>query len=186
MTCFLAIKELTARQHITGTIAPFKPLGPADYQRYGIPWFVLSDGNQGTLSKVSSELQGIKSITELDAERTALECAKAIDPSQPGPCAKHGTMLVTCVFRPCGHGACDVCIGGAMRTRKCLHCGDALEKFVGVSEAIVDLVQGDASAAGKEWNVVQIEELANAAVRNGFVTVIHTADVVPLYNKRRP
>jgi len=61
-----------------------------------------------------------------------------------------------------------------------------VEKFVGVSEAIVDLVQGDASAGGKEWNVVQIEELASAAVRDGFVTVIHPADVVPLFNKRRP
>ena len=36
-----------------------------------------------------------------------------------------------------------------MRTRKCLHCRNTAEKSLGVFEAIVDLVQGDAAAAGK-------------------------------------
>ena len=147
---------------------------------------MLSDGGQGTLSQVSSLLHNLKSVAELDAEKAAAAVAKAIDPAHPGRCQNHLQMAISCVFRPCDHGACDTCLGSAMRTRKCTQCSAAILKFVGVSEPIADVVQDEGGTeSSSEWNVVQIEQLANAAVQNGYITVIHRMDNVSLFNRHK-
>jgi len=71
-----------------------------------------------------------------------------------------------------------------MRRRKCTQCDAAVFKFVGVTEPIADAFQDDAGPEGSnEWNVVQIEQLANTAVQGGYITVIHRMECVPLFNK---
>jgi len=92
-------------------------------------------------------------------------------------------MVITCVFRPCDHGACDICLGDAMRRRKCTQCGAPVFKFVGVTEPIAEAFQDNAGPESNDWNVVQIEELADAAIQSGYITVIHRMEPVPLFNK---
>jgi len=73
-----------------------------------------------------------------------------------------------------------------MRTRKCTQCSAVILKFVGVSEPIADVVQDEDEVEGNnEWNVVQIEQLANAAVQDGYITVIHHMENVSLFNRHK-
>ena len=73
-----------------------------------------------------------------------------------------------------------------MRKRRCTQCDAPILKFVGVSEPIADAVQVEAGPEGSnEWNVVQIEQLANAAVQGGYITVIHRMNAVSLFNRHR-
>ncbi|KIJ65290.1 hypothetical protein HYDPIDRAFT_39879 [Hydnomerulius pinastri MD-312] len=167
---------------ITGVVAPIEPISASSYKHPNLPWFVLADSHQTTLSVAGSSLSQLKSVAELDAEKEA-ECADEIDPDHPPSCSKHPRIASVCVFRPCSHTACSTCLGAVMMLRmKCLACETKVDRIVGMKDAVVvpsQVEEGD----GLEWDVSQMEELASLAADSNNVSIIHLEEdrVSPLH-----
>ncbi len=67
---FVHIVNSQTWREITGESPPQSPVTAKEYERHGLPWFDLYDDHSSTL-KPSRALKGVKSVTELDAERFA-------------------------------------------------------------------------------------------------------------------
>lgn len=160
------------------------------YLQHNIPWFTMYDNYVPSLTTTSDALGKVKSVARLDDENEALmpTSSNLIDPDRPPRCVRHPRAVSSCVFRPCGHSACETCIGLALLGgSKCHECRAGVTKFVGIKHPLpqVSEAEGPEGSNGLfEWNIREMEDLALAAADSKQVTVLHLPgdSVSPLYS----
>jgi hypothetical protein len=80
---FVHIVNSQLWREITGEPPPPTPVTAREYTRHGLPWFDLYDEQLGTIDP-SATLEKVKSIKELDAEKSSLPLQDD-DPVEPAP-----------------------------------------------------------------------------------------------------
>jgi hypothetical protein len=89
---FVHIVNSAMWREITGEDAPPSPVTARDYAAHNLPWFELYDEQMGALQG-PSHLAGVKSVKELDAEKSSLPLQDD-DPVDVGPLQKVWTSAM--------------------------------------------------------------------------------------------
>jgi hypothetical protein len=163
------------------------------YKRHNIPWFTMYDNYVPSLTTASDILGKVKSVTRLDKEKEGAKATSSslIDPDRPPRCLHHPRAVSSCVFRPCGHTACETCIGLALLGgSKCHECHAGIAKFVGIKRRLPQISMDNSTENDglSEWNIQQIEDLALVAAESKLVTILHLPEdnVSHLYRSENP
>ncbi|KDQ50850.1 hypothetical protein JAAARDRAFT_544555 [Jaapia argillacea MUCL 33604] len=169
---------------VTGVLPPISPITAESYTGNNIPWFSIADDYTTGLTNTSQALGNLKSVHEMDRSK-GFQLPDLVDPDRPPNCPLHSRSTSTCIFRPCSHVGCDSCLGAAMlKGSRCPKCNARVERFVGIKEPIAQVTEMSNDAPGsKEWNVAQIEDLAQRATVSNNVAIIHLEGdrVAPLH-----
>jgi hypothetical protein len=161
------------------------------YTWHNIPWFSLYDNYIDHLTTASDTLANVQSVSQLDEQNQggAVSRSDLINPDDPPRCPRHPRSISSCVFRPCGHLACEVCLGKALLSdSKCVECTAPVVKFIGMKRpipAVAKVTEEDGEEP--EWNIQGMEDLAAAAADTNRVSVIYFAGdrVPPLHSGPR-
>jgi hypothetical protein len=102
----------------------------------------------------------IRSVRQHDDSSLPLS-TPMLDPDSPPPCSLHRGNLASCVYRPCGHDACEGCLGKSIiNGSKCPTCDEPVGAFVGFKKPIAKVSPGRGSS-GNWWTIEkQIEGLS--------------------------
>jgi len=102
---------------LTGNVCPISPIDPSTYKDNNLPWFDLY--SEALATEQAGHFANVQSLAEVDAiVARSLNAEKPgraplhqlLDPAKPPPCSTHSDKLASCVYRPCGHLACDDCL----------------------------------------------------------------------------
>ncbi|KAJ3545748.1 hypothetical protein NMY22_g2314 [Coprinellus aureogranulatus] len=179
-------------EDLTGVLPPITPITRGLYESQGIPWFKLFDDYVDSIAETSEALASVLPVSELDKIRSdsAVNAQDSVvNPDAPPRCFQHALATSSCVFRPCGHAVCPLCLGHALLGGSNCPCGSAITKFVGMKQPLpqVDVsVSEDLDDDGMQhWSVQEIEQLSAHAVKHGKVVVIHRPEdsVAPLQQR---
>ncbi|KAF8162859.1 hypothetical protein B0H34DRAFT_794627 [Crassisporium funariophilum] len=159
-----------AWEEITGIVPEKCPISLDTYKTHNMPWYTLYDEHLPALAAASTALQDIKSVSQID-----------IDPYR-AECSQHSNSSATCVFRPCSHLACKLCLDQTLNSNSvCCQCRMSVDKFVGLGAPIKESY-GD-QARNPEASMSGQRRLPNRRVDLGAVTIYHLPEdrVSPLF-----
>jgi len=151
------------------------------YERHNVPWFILQDNYIDSLATASDALANVQSVSQLDKQKQTGPPSDLINPDNPPYCPRHRKTISSCILRPCGHLACQLCLGKALLGgSKCTECNVTIAKFVGMKRPIPVVAKASDEDSDEEWNVQEMEDLAAAAADTNRVSIIYFAgDRVP-------
>jgi len=184
---YVHIVSPEAWEAITGVLPPITPINRDMYIRYKLPWFRLYDDYLDHLATASDGLRQLQSVAQLDEQEPNIPSPDLINPDHPLHCPRHPRSTSSCVFRPCGHLACDACLGKALIGQsKCVECEAVIVRFVGIKHPIPVVTKAEGAEVGDvpEWNIEEMEDLAAAAADTNKISVLYFAEdrVPPLHS----
>jgi hypothetical protein len=165
------------RQSITGVVAPITPIVPGSmsyysalffwavshiifsaYKRYDYPWFNLYDEHLPEL-RDTGRFDKLRSVRQLamsaNGSTSSSRSSDLPDPAHPPYCASHSGQKSGCVFRPCGHYGCEICVGRViLGGNKCPVCEKPVTRLIGFQKPIPRTT----TESGSEGDWCSIEE----------------------------
>lgn len=155
---------------ITGVVAPITPIVPGTYARYDYPWFNLYDESLNMLEP-TDRFRNLRSVRQLDTSSNS----DLPDAQNPPKCSAHASHVAGCVLRPCGHYACDSCLGKTLLSNsRCFVCEEAVSRMVGFQKPLPRVSAG----CGSDGDWMSVEEQIDGVSSDDILT--DSANVVTL------